>query len=162
MVIVAILSLAGCVATADGESHSASESAGTEDTSTPDTAGEPCEFAGSWSASGLYFAACGAGSYSIGMAETTSNGWLGEDCLDGPAGPGHGDEIDVCHDALTAPGFSLRTVITPPEVVANETTLFTDTVAQAGHLAYLLLDNATGECWTQNDPLGFYDALGCE
>jgi hypothetical protein len=114
-----------------------------------------------WSAAGLDFAIDnGDQQYSLGMAETGStNGWYGEDCLEGP-GPNSGD-WDICHDSVPSTGISLATVTAPADIVANESTLFTDTIAKAGNITYLLYGNTDGECGVWGNDVTYYNGLGC-
>lgn len=112
-------------------------------------------FTSTWDASGLTLAITdGRGTFSLGMAEQSENGWYGEDCLPG-TGPGSGS-YDICHNAVSPTGITLTTVNRPEEVRPNYTTLMNATIAAAGSLAYLLGDNATGACWEQNDADNYY------
>lgn len=113
-----------------------------------------------WSASGVNLELTnGSGTYLFGMAEEVENGWYGEDGYAGP-GPYSGD-YDINHDNVSSSGITLTTVTNPDDVVANSTTLLTNTIAEAGHLAYMLYDASTGECWEQNDDsaVDYYDCL---
>ncbi len=117
-------------------------------------------FNASWAANGISFVITnGSGTYLFGMAEEVENGWYGEDGYDGP-GPGSGD-YDINHDNVSATGITLTTVTSPDDVVANTTTLLTNTIAEAGHLAYMLYDRSTEECWEQNDDaaLDYYPCI---
>lgn len=129
---------------------------GDADTDTDTDADIECSWA--WAANGVNLTITnGSGTYLFGMAEEVDGGWYGEDGLDGP-GPNSGD-WDINHDSVSSTGITLTTVTQPEEVVANSTTLLTNTIHEAGHLAYLLYDASTGECWEQNDDsaLDYYD-----
>ncbi len=100
-----------------------------------------------------------ASTFYMGMAETgSSEGWYGEDCIDGP-GPNSGS-YDICHDSVDVSGGFLETVRSPDDVVANRTTLFNDTIAAAGNITYVFYDGV--ECWTFGHEPSYYSAaLGC-
>jgi hypothetical protein len=113
-----------------------------------------------WSSDGVIFVVGGTGATSIrlGMAETRAgvDGWYGEDCLTG-----------VCH-AFTPPQMTLATVATEGEVVAGQTTLFTQALAydaDGDRLTYMIaLDGGPhdGLCVVFGDDTAYYGGLGCE
>lgn len=116
-----------------------------------------------WSNNGVNLSISrGSGTYSFGMAETSNNGWEGEDCLAGPGPSGASGSYDVCHDDVNSTGISLETINVLSDLEANYTTLFTDTIAESGNLALVAASNSSGDCWTWGDRYEFYDALGCE
>ena len=96
-------------------------------------------------------------SYLLGMVEESDAGWGGEDGLEGPStsyGAKSGN-FDINHDSM-ADGGKLSNVTTPEAVVANSSTLFTNTINEAGHIGYVL---AGTSCVTQNDADGYYSAV---
>lgn len=158
----AALFLVGCTAgpkvcdTADdsGSCDSGTDTADTSDTD--DTEDTDLTFNVAWVAAGATLSISnGSGmGYSFGMAEQSAQGWYGEDCVDG-AGPNSGD-FDICHDGASTTGLTLDAVSVLREVVANETTLISVTIAEAGHVAYVLISNDDASCLQQNDADGYY------
>ncbi|MBM4393842.1 MAG: hypothetical protein FJ090_22170 [Deltaproteobacteria bacterium] len=121
-----------------------------------------CSVTQSWNTDGICLAIPDGKpgtSYLFGMAETGSGeGWYGEDCIDGP-GPNSGD-YDICHPIVSCESVCLATVGAPGDVVAGRTTLFTDTIASAGNITYLLGNDA--DCWTWGHDTRYYTSrLGC-
>jgi hypothetical protein len=162
-ILSAVFALVGCPGkTCDsGDSGSCGETGGSSDTDTDTDADTDADFSATvtWSADGVAVGLTnGSGTYSFGMAETGSaNGWYGEDCIDG-AGPNSGD-YDICHDSMPAGGYSLASVHDPDAVVANETTLLLDSMADG--ITYLIYSNATGDCWTSGNDTSYYGDFGC-
>jgi hypothetical protein len=154
----ALFVLAGCPGGDKDDSGCDSGCEPDTDTDTDTDTDVDTSFTTAWNAAGVTLSISGgSGTYSFGMAEQSANGWYGEDCVPG-AGPNSGD-FDICHDSVSASGISLTTVSKPADVVANVSTLFNVTIAEAGHLAYMLGDNATGDCWEQNDADNYYSCL---
>ena len=114
-----------------------------------------------WSSSGVAVSfRNGTGSYSLGFAETSSYGWEGEDCLDGPGPSGNSGPSDICHDDM-ADGDILLTVYSLDAIVANRTTLLNDIIASSGNLATVVASNDSGDCWTFGGDPNYYAGLGC-
>ncbi len=153
---------AGCDAAAlDSGDSPARESAEASDTGCPCESGECGPATTGWTTRGVCIAPLGSRSedrYYFGMAETGgAEGWYGEDCV---PGPGPGSDTDVCHQLVGCEPLCLETVHDPDEVVASETTLFTDTIASAGNITYVIGDGT--DCWTWGHSMAYYeDALGC-
>jgi len=126
------------------------------DTDTDTDTDSDVAFDVSWSSNGLTLAIDGpSGSYDFGMAEETDNGWYGEDCLDG-AGPNSGS-WDLCHPMRD--GDSLQTVHALEDLAEGETTIFNETISEAGHIAYILIGD--DGCTVENDRQGYYDDEDC-
>lgn len=99
-----------------------------------------------------------AAGYDFGMAETRSDaGWFGEDCVLDPD-----DDADfgyeICHHLL-ASGGSLEGVRNAEEVVAGESTLFSESLDD--NLTYVLFEADGPACWTWGDDVSYYRAFGC-
>ncbi|GDX79424.1 hypothetical protein LBMAG42_12350 [Deltaproteobacteria bacterium] len=163
-ILTALLALTGCPGgkTCDtGDSGTCGDSGTPSDTDTDTDTDTDADlsFNASWAASGVTLSITnGSGTYLFGMAEEVENGWYGEDGYEGE-GPNSG-AWDINHDGVSATGITLSTVTTPGAVVANSTTLLTNTIAEAGHLAYMLYDNDSMECWEKNDDAAV-DYYGC-
>jgi hypothetical protein len=116
-----------------------------------------------WSRSGVKITLTnGSGAYDFGMAETGVGdpGWYGESCVLGeePWGmPDYG--YDVCHTLSSTGG----TVIGVRNVsdVADGTTIFTESIHDAGNITYVLFSESTGDCWAWGHDASYYDEFGC-
>ena len=133
---------------------------GDADTDTDtDTDADADSFAATWNADGVSVDVTNdGGGFSFGFAEESDNGWYGEDCVDGP-GPNSGS-TDICHGSATS-GLSLETVDAIGDVVEDSTTLLNVTIAEAGHLAYVMINTSGTGCLTENDSTGYYASFGC-
>ena len=167
-IISAIFGLIGCP-TGDkcetGDSSATCDSAAPADVDTDTDADTDADadvsFTASWSASGVTLAiANGTGGYLLGFAETSDLGWEGEDCLDGPGPSGNSGPTDVCHDGVTSSGITLTTVREISAIVANSTTLITDTIANGGSFE-TIVDNGVDTCWTWGGDGTYYAANNC-
>ena len=163
-IISAIFGLIGCPGDKCDTGDSSCDSGGTAadtDTDTDTDADTDVSITATWSADGVTLAITnGTGGYSFGMAETSEGGWEGEDCLEGPGPSGNSGNYDICHDGVSASGITLTTVHSLDEIVANSTTLITDTIANGGSLESIV--DGTEGCYTWGGDGSYYAGLGCE
>ena len=161
-ILSSLFALTGCPAgktcdTGDsGTCDSGSAVAGDTDTDTDTDTDADLTLNVAWDENGASLSISnGTGSYLFGIAQESTNGWLGED---GIAGVTHayGDQSadwDINHDVMSD-GSRLTTVFAPGDDDKNSTTLYTDTLADANPLAYMWNDGTS--CWTLNDADGYY------
>lgn len=168
-IFATIYALIGCVGAerCDSGDRTCDESAADSDVVVAETdtgTGIDCDptMTFMWDATGmtLIIPCGGSGTYSLGWVEASAFGWEGEDCLLGPGPSGNSGDVDVCHEGVSGTGITLRTVATPEEVVANKTTLMTETIANSGNLEWVLASNADGSCWTWGGG-SYYSELDC-
>ena len=169
-ILSSLFALTGCPA---GKTCDTGDSAGTcdsgsgggggggdTDTDTDTDTDADLTFNVAWDATGATLSITnGSGSYLFGIAQESDGGWLGED---GIAGVTHAygnqsADFDINHDAMSDSSH-LTTVNKLGDITKNSSTLFSDTIAEAGHLAYMLTDGTT--CWTFNDVDSYYPEYG--
>jgi hypothetical protein len=159
--LLGLLAFFGCTGGKDDTGDTSETDADTDADSDTDTDAD-INVTVNWATSGVTIAISNGNTagYDFGMAETGSDaGWYGEDCIYDPD-----DELDygyeICH-GISASGGTL-TVADPYEadsVVAGETTLFTDSLAD--NITYVLFEADTDVCWTWGEDVSYYSAFGC-
>ncbi len=116
-----------------------------------------------WSAKGVVVGIeNGSGGYDFGMAETGAGdlGWFGESCVLGeePWGmPDYG--YDICHGLGATGGEVVH--VSDIDDADDGSTLFTDTIAAAGNITYVLFDDSGAQCWVWGDDPTYYAEFGC-
>ncbi len=93
----------------------------------------------------------------FGMAETgaAEDGWYGEDCVEETESYGY----NRCHAARKGGGFwETASLDDFANDDADRRTLFTDTLAAAGAITYVLMATDSPECWTWGDDPAYYGA----
>lgn len=114
-----------------------------------------------WTAAGLtLYVDNGAGTYTLGMAETdpaSPDPWTGEDCFNGYTS-GDGTTWLFCHP-LGEAGGALATVGSVDEIVEGESTILSFRFEDV--ITYAVWSDRTGECWTWGHDPEYYAPAGC-
>ncbi len=158
--LFAALTLAACTATKDDSGDTGTEMVDTADTA--DTGTPAMTVTATWATTGVTLAVANgtAAGYQFGMAETGSDaGWFGEDCINDPD-----DDTDYGYELCHPMGATGGTLVkaepyTPDDIVAGESTLFTDSLA--ANITYVLFEDSSDACWTWGEDVSYYAAFGC-
>lgn len=94
----------------------------------------------------------GVAAWELGMAESGTGGWTGEDCLNGYGA------YTVCHPIGTDHTLQEVADCLPGSVVAGSTTLFD--ASKDPYLTYYLADATS--CFVWGADAAYYAALGCD
>lgn len=152
-----------CVASGDGDT------AGDADADTDVDADADSDVSVSlfWSETGVNLDVSGSGPWSFGMAETGTDGWIGEDCIPDNTADTASCCVETCHSAQNGPNHWDTVGLDDflADGGANDT-LLTQSIADGGAIAYVLvvgdLPNPDA-CWVwgERNARTFYDDFGC-
>lgn len=165
--IPALALLAGCPTDDSGCDTAAGDICDTDpgDTDTDTGPGEPA-INYTWSDTGVTVELenIDTTGFDFGMAETIdmTNGWFGEDCLNGTAG------YQECH-VFTGLTGSLTSIYDDvqagtkglDDVQSGSTTLFEKSFEDGGRLTYIVTVD-DGTCWVWGQDTSYYASEGCE